>query len=160
VRSGLEIQAALQRFVTKWQGYSGSEKAEAQSFLNDLFAAYGTDRKEVGALFEDFRSSAGFMDLHWPSVLIVEMKAPHVPLEKAKEQRVRYWQESSSSAEGIPAARYVIACNFGEFEVWEPGRFPNEPRIRFPLVDLPDRYDSLLFLRPQVSLRPSHGLIL
>lgn len=151
MRSGLEIQAALQGFVAKWQGYSGTERAEAQSFLNDLFAAYGTDRREVGALFEDFTSSAGFMDLHWPSVLIVEMKAPHVALEKARDQRQRYWQESSNSVEGIPAARYVIACNFGEFEIWEPGRFPNEARIRFPLAELPDRYDSLLFLQAQTA---------
>ena len=151
MRSGLEIQAALQKFVAKWQGFSGTERAEAQSFLNELFAAYGSDRRDVGALFEDFRSSAGFMDLHWPSVLIVEMKAPHVALEKAKEQRERYWQESSNSAENIPAARYVIACNFGEFEIWEPGRFPNEARIRFPLAELPDRYDSLLFLQSQTS---------
>lgn len=151
MRSGLEIQAALQKFAAKWQRFSGTERAEAQSFLNELFAAYGSDRRDVGALFEDFKSSAGFMDLHWPGVLIVEMKAPHVALEKAKEQRQRYWQESSNSAENIPAARYVIACNFGEFEIWEPGRFPNEARIRFPLAELPDRYDSLLFLQSQTS---------
>ena len=72
MRSGLEIQEALKRFVAKWGGYAGPEKAEAQSYLNDLFAAYGSDRREVGPLFEDFTSSAGFMDLHWPSNLIVE----------------------------------------------------------------------------------------
>ena len=92
MRSGPEIESALTKFVTKWKGYSGSEKSEAQSFLNELFAAYGTDRREVGALFEDFKSSAGFMDLHWPGILIVEMKGPTVSLEKAKEeQRRRYW---------------------------------------------------------------------
>ena len=37
---------------------------EAQAFLNELFACYGSDRLEVGARFEDFRVSAGFMDLH------------------------------------------------------------------------------------------------
>jgi hypothetical protein len=151
VRSGLEIQAALQKFVTKWHAYTGTEKAEAQSFLNDLFAAYGTDRHAAGALFEDFKSSAGFMDLHWPGILIVEMKGPNVSLAKAKDQRQRYWQESSDSAAGIPAARFVIACNFREFEIWEPGRFPNEPRITFPLAELPDRYDSLLFLQSETS---------
>lgn len=147
MRSGSEIQAALEKFVKKWSGFSGTEKAEAQTFLNELFAAYGSDRTAVGALFEDFKSSAGFMDLHWPGILIVEMKGPNVGLEKAKEQRIRYWQESSDSAENIPAARWVIACNFREFEVWEPGRFPNEPRIRFALEELPDHYDALLFLQ-------------
>ena len=149
MRSGLEIQAVLAKFVAKWSGYSGSEKAEAQTFLNELFACYGSDRGEVGAKFEHFAASAGFMDLFWSAHLIVEMKAPTVALEKAKEQRVRYWQESSDSAEDIPAARFVVACNFNEFEVWEPGRFPNEPRTRFPLEELPDRYDSLLFLQSE-----------
>ena len=63
-RSGEQIQAALVAFVGDWKNYQGTEKAEAQTFLNQLFACYGTDRNAVGAEFEDFRSSAGFMDLH------------------------------------------------------------------------------------------------
>lgn len=149
MRSGLEIQAALSAFVAKWSGFSGTEKAEAQTFLNELFACYGSDRGDVGALFEDFATSAGFMDLHWPGVLIVEMKAPNVDLEKARDQRQRYWLESSNPGKGIPAARWVIACNFREFEIWEPGRFPGEARARFALAELPDRYDSLLFLQSE-----------
>ena len=141
MRSGPEIQDALAKFVAKWSGYTGSEKAEAQTFLNELFAAYGSDRSEVGALFEDFKSSAGFMDLHWPGVLIVEMKRPQASLEKAKEQRQRYWQESDQGE--TPAARFVSACNFQQFEIWEPGRFPSAPRMSFPLSELPDRYDVL-----------------
>lgn len=147
MRSGAEIEADLRAFVKRWSDYTGSEKSEAQTFLNELFAAYGTDRKGVGALFEDFKSSAGFMDLHWPGELIVEMKKPGVPLTKADDQRIRYWQESSDAAQGIPAARWVVLCNFHEFEVWEPGRFPKEPRLRLTLQELPDRFESLLFLQ-------------
>jgi len=146
VRSGAEIEAALRVFVTRWATYTGSEKSGAQPFLMELFAAYGTDMMAVGAVFEDFKSSAGFMDLHWPGHLIVEMKAPGVPLAKADDQRVRYWQESSDAAQGIPAARWVVLCNFHEFEVWEPGRFPKEPRLRLTLDELPDRFESFLFL--------------
>lgn len=145
--SGPEIQDALRAFVARWRGYSGSEKAEAQTFLNELFECYGSNRQAVGARFEDFTSSAGFMDLHWPGTLIVEMKAPGVPLLKAQDQRQRYWQESSDSANGIPAARWVLLCNFQQFEIWEPGRFPTEPRAVFALDELPDRYDALLFLQ-------------
>jgi hypothetical protein len=149
VLSGLEIQEALRAFVVKWRTFDGSERAEAQTFLNELFACYGSDRTAVGAKFEHFASGAGFMDLHWPGTLIVEMKKPGVPLAMAADQRRRYWQESSNEAEGIPAARFVITCNFHEFEVWEPGRFPNQPRVTFPLAELPDRYDALLFLQSQ-----------
>ncbi|MFJ6113793.1 DNA methyltransferase [Agrococcus sediminis] len=152
-KSGLEIQRDLERFVSKWRSYSGSERAEAQTFLNELYAAYGTDRTAAGAKFEDFRTSAGFMDLHQPGVLIVEMKKPGRALEEAAEQRRRYWQESSDPESDVPAARWVIACNFHEFEIWEPGRFPNQPRVRFTLEELPDHYDALLFLQSE-SIEP------
>ena len=153
VRSGAELQRALTEFVRRWSGYSGSERAEAQTFLNELFAAYGSDRQSVGARFEDFRSSAGFMDLHWPGIMIVEMKAPGIALEKAADQRDRYWRESSDPATDTPAARWVVLCNFQEFEIWEPGRFPNRPRSRFTLAELPEHYDALLFLQNE-SLEP------
>ncbi len=124
MRSGAQIEADLRAFVKRWTGYAGSEKAEAQTFLNELFAAYGTDRLAAGALFEGFKSSAGFMDLHWPGQLIVEMKKPGVPLAKADDQRIRYWQESSDASQGVPAARFVLLCNFHELEIWGRDAFP------------------------------------
>jgi hypothetical protein len=87
------------------------------------------------------------MDLHWPGICIVEMKAPQVPLGvKPREQVKRYWEESADEGAGIPAARWVVLCNFKTFEVWEPGRFPKSPRTTFTLEQLPDRYEALLFL--------------
>jgi len=145
-RSGEEIQHALLAFARKWVGYTGTERAEAQSFLNELFAAYGTDRQAVGAKFEDFKSSAGFMDLHWPGLCIVEMKAPNVDLTAAREQVLRYWHESEDADKDIPKARFVIVCNFRRFEVWEPGLFESRPRAVLALEDLPDRNDVLGFL--------------
>ncbi len=78
-RSGEEIQTALQAFVARWKDYAGTERSEAQTFLNELFGCYGTSRIDVGAKFEDFQASAsgsGFMDLHWAEVVITEMKRP------------------------------------------------------------------------------------
>lgn len=146
MRSGEEIRSALIKFAAKWGDYSGSEKAEAQTFLNELFECYGSNRQSAGAKFEDFKSSAGFMDLHWPGTLIVEMKKPSVAVKSARKQVHDYWLESSDPASDLPAARWVIICNFAEVEIWEPGRFPSAPRLHFKLSDLPDKYDSLLFL--------------
>jgi len=146
IRSGEEIQAALEPFVNRWRGYAGTERAEAQTFLNQLFEVYGSDRGAVGARFEDFSSSAGFMDLHWPGVCIVEMKAPHKPVASGREQVKRYWEESADEAADIGAARWVVLCNFAGFEVWEPGRFPKSPRATLTLEELPQRYEALLFL--------------
>ncbi len=144
--SGEEIQQALRGFVGRWADYVGTERSEAQTFLNDLFACYGSDRRALGAVFEDFRSLAGFMDLHWPGVCIVEMKAPNRDLRVAQHQVDRYWRESSDFERGISAAKYIVLCSFQRFEVWEPGRFPNRPVATFAIEELPDRYDALNFL--------------
>jgi len=150
-RSGEEIQAALRAFVVRWKDYGGTERSEAQTFLNELFACYGTSRIDVGARFEDFQASAsgsGFMDLHWPEVVIIEMKRPSRgnQLSRAQTQVMDYWRESADSDKDQPAARYVVICSFLQFEVWEPGRYPKGPRIVFDIEDLPDRYESLAFL--------------
>lgn len=144
--SGEEIQRALTGFVGRWSDYSGTEKSEAQTFLNQLFACYGSDRREVGAEFEFFAPAAGFMDLHWPGVALIEMKAPVVELQVAQQQVERSWRASSNREEGRPAARWIVICNFRRFEIWEYGRYPDAPVAAFDLADLPDRYDALAFL--------------
>jgi len=149
-RSGEEIQAALQGFVRRWQSYAGTERSEAQTFLNELFECFGTSRIDVGAKFEDFQASAsgsGFMDLHWPEVVIVEMKRPSRSIvQSAQDQVMRYWRESAVEALDQPAARYVVVCSFQRFEIWEPGRFPMRPRLTFEIEELPERYQALAFL--------------
>jgi hypothetical protein len=154
VPSGEEIQRALTAFVARWSGYTGTEKSEAQTFLNELFACYGTDRREVGAEFEFWAPLAGFMDLHWPEVCLIEMKAPGVPVETAQPQVERYWRASSDADTDSPAARWVVMCNFREFEIWEPGRFLNRARARFTLQELPERYYALNF-RAGPAIEPS-----
>jgi len=144
--SGPEIQANLRAFVDRWLDYDGTEKAEAQTFLNELFAAYGSDRLDVGAHFEDFRTSAGFMDLHWPGICIVEMKRPGTDTATARDQIRRYWTESADEDTDQRAARYVVICSFQHLEIWQPGEFPKNPRVSLALADLPDRYDVLAFL--------------
>ncbi|MGH2962174.1 MAG: DNA methyltransferase [Solirubrobacterales bacterium] len=73
--SSEEIRPRLTEFAAKWGGYSGSERAEAQTFLNELLRCYGTDRQDAGAEFE--RPSPGtFVDMVWPGICIVEMKRP------------------------------------------------------------------------------------
>ena len=148
MRSGEEIQAALRKFVTRWRDYSGSERGEAQTFLNELIACYGADRFAVGAVFEDAHTANGIMDLHWPSVCIVEMKAPSRvdKLPEHREQALGYWHSSDDAAQNRAAPQYVVLCAFQRFEVWEPGRFPSAPRADFTLGELPENYEKLLFL--------------
>lgn len=71
--TGEEIRRRLSEFAAAWGGYAGTERTEAQTFLNGLLECYGTDRRAEGARFEE-RTADGFMDLFWPGVCIVEMK--------------------------------------------------------------------------------------
>jgi hypothetical protein len=142
---GEEIRRRLREFAAAWGGYAGTERSEAQTFLNGLLECYGTDRRAEGARFEE-RAGGGFMDLFWPGVCIVEMKRPSEArkLREHREQMLGYWQRSGTPVS--PAPRYVVLCAFHRFEVWEPGAVYTEPRAAFDLVELPDHLDALLFL--------------
>lgn len=146
--SGEEILSALRKFVVRWRGYNGTERSEAQTFLNELIACYGADRKESGARFEDSHTANGIMDMHWPGICIVEMKAPSQANKLAahRQQARKYWESSDDAATGRPAPPYMVLCAFQRFEVWEPGRFPSAPRADFSLDELPEAYERLLFL--------------
>lgn len=147
MRSGEEIQHALRKFVTRWRDYSGGEREEAQTYLNELIACYGVDRKEAGARFEDAHTADGIMDMYWQDVCIVEMKAPSRASKLAdhRKQALDYWHSSDDPAEDRPAPPYLVLCAFERFEVWEPGRFPSGPRADFKLAELPENYEKLLF---------------
>jgi hypothetical protein len=142
--SGEEIRRRLGEFVEQWRPYQGTERAEAQTFLNQLLSCYGTDRGQV-ARFEE-PTGSGFIDLIWPRVCIVEMKRPSQTnrLAEHREQALEYWRNAGTPQ--APAPRYVVLCAFHTFEVWEPGAIYREPRATFTLEELPDRLDALLFL--------------
>jgi hypothetical protein len=142
--TGEEIRRHLGEFVARWRDYQGTERAEAQTFLNELLQCYGTNRSQV-ARFEE-PTGGGFIDLIWPRVCIVEMKRPSQAsrLAEHREQALEYWRNAGTPQ--APAPRYVVLCAFHRFEVWEPGAVYREPRATFTLEELPDRLDALLFL--------------
>lgn len=145
--TGEEIQRRLVDFARKWSVYAGSERAEAQTFLNELFACYGTDRFDAGARFEEPQEGR-FLDLLWERRCIIEMKRPSEAgrLASHRQQALNYWRNAADQAHNVPAPRFVVLCAFQRFEIWEPGAYPNEPRADFDLLELPDRVDALMFL--------------
>ena len=146
--TGDEIRRRLAEFAASWGGYQGTEQSEAQTFLNELVACYGVERRAEGVRYEE-RVGEGFMDLFWPGVCIVEMKRPSEATRLAdhREQMLSYWQRSGTPQS--PAPRYVVLCAFHRFEVWEPGAVYTEPRVVFNLPQLPEHLDALLFLAGQ-----------
>jgi hypothetical protein len=158
LRSGVEIQEALRAFVSRWDDYAGTERSEAQTFLNELFATYGADRKEV-ARFEDPQGgTGGIVDCLYPAIAIIEMKRPAEAERLAvhRAQALEYWHHSDDPAAHVPAARFVVLCAFQRLEVWEPGRFPSAPLDSFYLSELPDRYEALYFLAGEEPLFLAH----
>lgn len=148
MRSGEEIQSELRAFVAHWRDFSGAERSEAQTFLNELTGCYGADRRAVGARFEAAHVANGIMDLYWSDVCIIEMKAPYhaEKLHEHCKQALDYWHSSDDATQDRAAPPYVVLCAFRRFQVWEPGRFPSEPRADFVLDKLPENYEKLLFL--------------
>jgi len=142
-----EIRRSLVDLARQWSLYHGSERAEAQTFLNELFACYGSDRRAVGARFEEPQEGK-FLDLIWPRVCLIEMKRPSEAgrLAVHRRQALDYWQHSSDPDRNVPSPRFVVVCAFHRFEVWEPGAFPGKPRVEFELRELPERADALMFL--------------
>jgi hypothetical protein len=153
VRSGEEIQAALRVFVAQWKDFAGSEKAEAQTFLNGLVDCYGLDRQAAGMLFEHFLPGVGFMDMFWPGRALVEMKAPSktATLEQAQPQAERYWRSSAAPDRSYPAVRYVVLSSFQRFLVWDMHQDPSRPAVNLSLDELPDHYEALGFLIGEAS---------
>jgi len=142
-----EIRQRLVSFGAKWSLYAGSERAEAQTFLNELFACYGQDRLAVGARFEE-QQHGKFLDLLWPRICLIEMKRPSEAsrLASHRKQALGYWSNAADPQRNVPAPEWVVLCAFHAFEVWQPGRYPSEPRATFDLLELPDQLDTLLFL--------------
>ena len=123
-------------FAAKWSVYAGGERAEAQTFLNELFNCYGTDRQQAGAIFEDAQHGK-FLDLIWRPHCIFEMKRPSEAdkLAKHRAQAFEYWRNASDAKLKCPSPRFVVLCAFRHFEIWEPGAFPDEPRADFDLTN-------------------------
>ena len=143
--SAEQIRHALSEFAAKWGGYQGSERAEAQTFLNELLACYGVDRQGVGARFEE-PSAGKFVDMVWPGVCLVEMKRPSeaAKLDQHREQALGYWREIGTPQQAAPP--WVVLCAFHRFEIYKPGEVYTEPRAAFDLAELPENADALLFL--------------
>jgi hypothetical protein len=153
IRSVEDIRSALTALVERWANYDGTERSASQTFLNQLVAAYNgaNDAMAAGARFEEFGvrdEGSGFMDLFWKDVVIIEMKAPSQSrrLDQHRSQALDYWRNSANQEAGVAAPPFLVLCSIHQFEVWQPGKFPNAPVDIFALADLPDRVESLLFL--------------
>jgi methylase of polypeptide subunit release factors len=140
---------SLEKFVNFCkQHIKGSEKREAQTFLDRFFQAFGHEgAMEAGAIFEEAikkgskTGRTGFADLVWKPRVLIEMKKRGEDLNKHYSQAFEYWSRL------VPdRPRYVILCNFDEFWIFDFDSQLDTPVDKVTLEHLPQRSTAFAFM--------------
>ncbi|MBW3569058.1 N-6 DNA methylase [Candidatus Parcubacteria bacterium] len=139
-----EIRARSAAFAERWKGVS-SEQGERQSFWNEFFEIYGTDRKSV-AIFESavnrLGRAQGFIDLFWPGLVIVEHKSLGKPLDAAFDQAADY----ASFLPPKDHPRYIITSDFHSIRLYDLSAKDGPKHWEINLEELPKKADMFSFL--------------
>ena len=72
-----EIRVRAAQFSREWVD-AAYEKGETQTFYNEFFEVFGKRRRDVARFEEHVKkldNRSGFIDLFWPSALLVEQKS-------------------------------------------------------------------------------------
>ena len=136
-----EIRARAATFADEWRD-AAYEKGETQSFYNDFFHVFGVKRRSVGYYEKHVRkldNSSGFIDLFWPSVLIVEQKSAGNNLADAYDQAEEYFGALSEQER----PRYILVSDFQTFELHD---LDEREKISFLLKELPLHVEEFGFI--------------
>ena len=136
-----EIRVRAAQFVKEWQDAT-YESGETQSFYNDFFAVFGVARRSVARYEEHVRkldNRAGYIDLFWPGVLMVEQKSSGHDLKRAYSQASEYF-------DALPERerpRYILVSDFQSFELHD---LDESRQLAFALEDLPNHVEEFGFI--------------
>ena len=110
-----EIRARAARFSDEWKD-AHYEKGETQTFYNEFFEVFGNRRRNV-AVYEEkvkkLNDTHGFIDLFWPSHLLVEQKSAGRDLAKARTQATEYFISLTENEK----PRFILLSDFQTFEL-------------------------------------------
>jgi hypothetical protein len=137
-----EIRGRARRFSERWAD-AHYEKGETQSFYNEFFDIFGVDRKRV-AVFERKiemidRNRRGFIDLFWPSVLLVEQKSAGKDLLRAEGQALDY----VLGLRERDTPKFVLTCDFQRFKLLE---LETRKEVAFTLPQLHKHVEEFGFM--------------
>ena len=159
----IEIKQRATDFAQRWEGTEGlhpsSEKGEKQTWWNELFKVYGTDRAAV-AIFEDavsnLKGNASWMDVFFKGKMVGEHKSRGQDLGAALKQAQDYVQFLVGEGRGHDVPRYLVVSDFERFRVYdllkESGA--SEPLADFATIELPKNIDALMFLAGGIASEP------
>ena len=157
-----EQRAAAREFAADWAG-RGDEKQETQSFwLALLQNVFGVEKPEKYISFErrvevddtrTGRSTTKFIDGYIAQTrVLIEQKGQDIDLSKGYKQSdgslLSPYQQARRYGGYLPQPeqpRWIIVCNFREFQVHDMTRPNDEPEL-LELADLEKEYSRLRFL--------------
>ncbi|MBO6178621.1 MAG: class I SAM-dependent DNA methyltransferase [Selenomonadaceae bacterium] len=151
----IEQQKAAKAFSEKWKGI-GDEKQHTQTFWLELLKdVYGVENPFGFITFEDRvkLSHTSFIDASIPEThVMIEQKSLGKDLSKPIKQSdgtlLTPYQQAKRYAAELPYSkrpRWIVACNFEEFRVYDMENPQAEPEIIL-LKDLYKEYYRLQFL--------------
>jgi hypothetical protein len=139
-----EIRVRAAKFAEEWKD-AKSEQADKQTFWNEFFEIFGTERKSV-ALYEKaverLGKANGFIDLFWPGVVIVEHKSLGKSLDAAYDQAADYALMISPGEQ----PRYLITSDFQTFRLYDLAATDGPTFWQIDLKDLPKKADMFSFI--------------
>ena len=154
------------KFVKNWLGH-GYEKGEAQKFWIDLLTnVFGVKDIANFIFFEERvkdknqnKTTTNYIDAYIPSTkVMIENKPSHTDLQeliKQSDGRMRTsFQQARDYISTLPLSKHpkwVVTCNFNEFQVYDMENPNGEPEHIF-LKDLEKEYFRLQFLVDENSV--------
>ncbi len=146
---------AAAEFAKRWKG-KGYEKGESQRFWLDLLSnVYGVNSPTEFVEFEDkvHLDSTSFIDVMIPSThVMIEQKSLGKDLRKPVRQSdgtmLTPFQQARRYSASLPYSqrpRWIVTCNFAEFDVYDM-ESPNAEPQRIYLKDLSTDFYRLQFL--------------
>ncbi len=146
----------IKKFISDWNG-RGYEKGEAQIFwLQLLRDVLNISEPETLIEFEKSTPDGGFIDAYLGDTrVIIEQKSFDVKLDEAVYQQAKRYNNSLPE---LSNARWIVTCNFQEFQIYN--MMTLEPFKRILLSDLDKKADQLEFLidRNKIKLREQEAL--
>ncbi len=112
-----EIKVRATAFSKEWE-HEVSEDAEAKSFWDDFFNVFGIGRRRVATFEQQVKKidqKAGFIDLLWKGILLVEHKSRGKDLGKAYQQAKDYFPGLKEKE--LP--RYILVSDFERFRLYD-----------------------------------------
>ena len=144
-------KADAEAFASRWAN-KGNENQDTQRFWIDFYQnVLGVEDAVSRLEFEkpvstDASTHDGYIDVFIPSAkTLVEQKSLGIDLAKEETRqgrKVTPAKQGNAYAQGMPLSqqpRYIIACNFSDFWVFDRERdsLCREPLFKLPLAELP-----------------------